>query len=146
MANRVDTLKEEGGEVRIHTKFFAPLEDYLNITSNNPDEYAIKAQMYQTVRAIEKQKSYVFLFTNDYDTNISRIKNVQQLFPSDKIYIFKPEGLGISNSDLQDYGINNVEDVIAYDPIELMALITLFVEDYDNEMLKEAIVEYTKGL
>ena len=62
------------------------------------------------------------------------------------MYIFKPEGLGISNSDLQDYGINNVEDVIAYDPIELMALITLFVEDYDNEMLKEAIVEYTKGL
>lgn len=146
LANRVDVLKEEGGEVRIHTKFFAPLENYLNIISNNPDEYAIKAQMYQTVRAIEKQKSYVFLFTNDYDTNISRIKNVQQLFPSDKIYIFKPEGLGISNSDLQDYGINNVEDVIAYDPIELMALITLFVEDYDNEMLKEAIVEYTNGL
>ena len=50
------------------------------------------------------------------------------------------------DAQMQDYGINNVEDVIAYDPIELMALITLFVEDYDTEMLKEAIVEYTKGL
>ena len=98
------------------------------------------------VRTVEKQKSYVFLFTNDYDTNISRIKNVQQLFPTDKLYIFKPEGLGISNSDLRDIGIDNIDDVIVYDPIELMALITLFVDNYDNEMLKEAIVEYTKGL
>ena len=59
-------LKDEGVEVRVHTKFFAPLENYLNITSNNLDEYTIKAQMYQTVRTVEKQKCYVFLFTNDY--------------------------------------------------------------------------------
>ena len=146
LVSRIETLKEEGVEVRIHMKFFAPLENYLNITSNNIDEYTIKAQMYQTVRAVKEQKCYVFLFTNDYDTNISRIKNVQQLFPTDKLCIFKPEGLGISNSDLQDLGIDNVDDVIVYDPIELMALITLFVDDYDNDMLKEAIVEYTKGL
>lgn len=146
LANRIKALKEEGSEVRIHTKFFAPLENYLSITSNNLDEYIIKAQMYQMVRVSEKKKSYIFLFTNDYDTNISRIKNVQQLFPTDKLYIFKPEGLGISNSDLLDYGIDNVENIIIYDPIELMALITLFVDNYDNEELKEAIVEYTKGL
>ena len=146
LASRIEALKDEGVEVRIHTKFFAPLENYLNITSNNLDEYTIKVQMYQTVRTVEKQKCYIFLFTNDYDTNISRIKNVQQLFPTDKLCIFKPEGLGISNSDLQDYGIANVDDVIIYDPIELMALLTLFVEDYDNDILKDAIVEYTKGL
>ncbi len=146
LANRIKALKEEGSEVRIHTKFFAPLENYLSITSNNLDEYTIKAQMYQMVRVSEKKKCYIFLFTNDYDTNISRIKNVQQLFPTDKLYIFKPEGLGISNSDLLDYGIDNVENIIIYDPIELMALITLFVDDYDNEELKEAIVEYTNGL
>ena len=102
--------------------------------------------MYQTVRSSEKTSCYIFLFTNDYDANVSRIKNVKQLFPNDKLYIFKPEGLSISNSDLQGYKISQVEDVINYDPIELMALLTLFEDDYENETLKDIIVEYTKGL
>lgn len=143
---RIESLRDEGVETRINTKFFAPLENYINIVSQDSSEYLIKAQMYQTVRSSEKTSCYIFLFTNDYDANVSRIKNVKQLFPNDKLYIFKPEGLSISNSDLQGYKISQVEDVINYDPIELMALLTLFEDDYENETLKDIIVEYTKGL
>lgn len=146
LEERIEELKDEGVESRINTKFFAPLENYINIVSQDSNEYLIKAQMYQTVRCSEKSSCYIFLFTNDYDANISRIKNVIQLFPDDKLYIFKPEGLSISNSDLQDYNIQQVEDVVNYDPLELMALLTLFEDDYENETLKDAIVEYTKGL
>ena len=156
LASRIEALKDEGVEVRIHTKFFAPLENYLNIiwamqlTAWRECRYYYDILDFKdsngTVASECTCNTGVTYMRLNKDTNISRIKNVQQLFPTDKLCIFKPEGLGISNSDLQDYGIANVDDVIIYDPIELMALLTLFVEDYDNDMLKDAIVEYTKGL
>ena len=146
LQQRMQALYEEGVDIRINSKFFAPLENYINIVCQNPNEYQIKAQMYQTIRSVDKLSCYIFLFTTDYDANLNRIKNVNQLFPNDKLYIFKPEGLSISNSVLLEEGLNNIEDVVVYNPIELMALLTLFVENYDNDTLKDIIVECTKGL
>ena len=146
LQEKMEELKEDDVMIRINAKFFYPIEAYMQILGEEGITYTIKAQTFQTVRKIEEQKAYVFLFTNDLNSNINRILNVKQLYPSDSLMIFAPKGLGLSNSSLEEAGINGNSSVITYDPLELMALMELFLEDYENDNIKEAINLYTKGL
>lgn len=146
MQERIAELKEDDVMIRINSKFFYPIEAYMQILGEEDVTYTIKAQTFQTVRKIEDQKAYIFLFTNDLNSNINRILNVKQLYPSDNLIIFAPKGLGLSNSSLEEAGISGNSSVTTYDPLELMALMELFLEDYENDNIKEAINLYTKGL
>lgn len=146
LQEKIAELKADDVMTRINAKFFSPIEEYMQIFGEDGITYTIKAQTFQTVRKIEDQKAYVFLFTNDLNSNINRILNVKQLYPSDSLIIFAPKGLGLSNSSLEEAGISGKSAVITYDPLVLMALMELFLEDYENDNIKEAINLYTRGL
>ncbi len=47
---------------------------------------------------------------------------------------------------LKTAGLDSVKDFIPYDPIDLMALLDLYMDNYENEALREVITLYTYQL
>lgn len=139
-------LKDSGVLLRIDQKLFAPLKDYLNILSNSEDDYEVRSQMLQCVYSKATNRCYVFLFTEDYDANINRLRNVVNEYPGSELYVFKPQGLDFSMGTLKDEGFEIVKTLIPYDPIDLMTLLELYMEDYNNANLGEVINVFTHQL
>lgn len=140
-------LKDSGVLSRVDQKLFAPLKDYVNILSNRDDDYDVRSQMLQCVYSKATNRCYVFLITDGYDANINRLRNVMHEFPGAELYVFKPEGLDISMGSLVDKEkIDSVKNLIPYDPIDLMALLELYMEDYNNPKLAEILNLYTHQL
>lgn len=131
---------------RINQKLFAPLKDYLNIISNTENDYEVKGQMLQCVYSSATNRCYVFLFTDDIEANINRLKNVINEYPKANLYVFKPKELDINMDMLKEKGLERVKDLIPYDPIELMALLELYMDNYENEALREVVTLYTHQL
>ena len=139
-------LLESGAVTRINQKFFAPLKDYVNIISNSDTDYEVKAQMLQCVYSTLSNKCYVFLFTSDIDANINRIHNVINQYPKSELLVFKPDELDITMDNLVKEELTCVKDIIPYNPIELMALLELYLENYENDNLRAAVTLYTHQL
>ena len=139
-------LLDSGYLTRMNQKLFAPLKDYLNIISNSESDYVVKGQTLQCVYSTATNRCYVFLFTDDIDANINRLKNVINEYSKADLYVFKPKELDISMSDLKNEGIASVVDLIPYDPVDFMALLELYTENYENESLREVLTQYTHQL
>ena len=60
--------------------------------------------------------------------------------------IFKPVGLDFSTDMLLQNKIENVREVVSYEPIELMALISTYLDNYENEAVKNSLITYMHGL
>ena len=140
------TLANYGALLRINQKFFAPLKDYLNIISNSENDYEIKGQMFQCVYSTATNRCYVFLFTDDIVANINRLKNVINEYSKADLYVFKPKELDINMDTLKKEGLEQVKDLIPYDPIDLMALLELYLDNYENDALREVVTVYTQQL
>ena len=140
------SLEESGILLRINQKLFAPLKDYLNIISNSENDYEVKGQMLQTVYSSATNRCYVFLFTDDINANINRLKNVIKEYPKAELYVFKPKELDINLATLKNEGLEQVKDLIPYDPTDLMALLELYMDNYDNDALREVVTLYTHQL
>lgn len=140
------TLEDSGALLRINQKLFAPLKDYLNIISNSENDYEVKGQMLQCVYSKATNRCYVFLFTDDIDANINRLKNVINEYPKSDLYVFKPKELDISMDTLKKERLEQVKDLIPYDPIDLMALLELYMYNYENDALREVVTVYTHQL
>ena len=44
---------------------------------------------------------------------------------------------------MKEEGLESVKNLIPYDPIDLMALLELYMEDYNNESLRDVVTAYT---
>ena len=141
-----DELKESGALSRINQKLFAPLKDYLNIISNTESDYEVTTQMLQCAYSRATNRCYVFLFTNDIDANINRLKNVVQKYPDASLVVFKPQELDISMDTLKKEGLNGKIDLVPYDPIDLMVLLELYMENYNDDTLRNIVNVYTHQL
>lgn len=139
-------LEEPGMLLRVNQKLFAPLKDYINIISNRENDYEVRSQMLQCVYSSATNRCYVFLFTNDIDANINRLRNVIKEYPGSDLIVFKPQELDINMGDLKEKSIENVKDLIPYDPIDLMALLELYMDNYENDSLREVVSTYTHQL
>ena len=140
------SLEDSGIFLRINQKLFAPLKDYLNIISNSENDYEVKGQMLQSVYSSVTNRCYVFLFTDDIDANINRLKNVINEYPKVDLYVFKPKELDITMDTLKKEGLEHVKDLIPYAPIDLMALLELYLDNYENDALREVVTMYTHQL
>lgn len=140
------SLEEIGVLQRINQKLFAPLKDYLNIISNADNDYEVRGQMLQCVYSTATNRCYVFLFTDDIDANINRLRNVIKEFPKANLYIFKPMELDINMDILKREQLDNVKDLIPYNPVDLMALLELYMDNYENDALREVVTVYTHQL
>lgn len=140
------TLEETGILQRINQKLFAPLKDYLNIISNTDNDYEVRGQMLQCVYSTATNRCYVFLFTDDIDANINRLKNVIKEYSRADLYVFKPMELDINMDTLKREQLENVKDLIPYDPVDLMALLELYMDNYENDALREVVTLYTHQL
>lgn len=139
-------LEVSGILLRVNQKFFAPLKDYINIISNSEKDYEVRSQMLQCVFSAATNRCYVFLFTDDIDANINRLRNVIKEYPGSDLIVFKPQELDINMGNLKDNGLEQVRDMIPYNPIDLMALLELYLDNYENEELREVISTYTHQL
>ena len=140
------SLEETGILQRINQKLFAPLKDYLNIISNTDNDYEVRGQMLQCVYSSATNRCYVFLFTDDIDANINRLRNVINEYPKADLYVFKPMELDINMDTLKREQLESVKDLIPYDPIDLMALLELYMDNYENDALREVVTLYTHQL
>lgn len=140
---KCQSLKETGMLQRINQKLFAPLRDYLNIISNTDNDYEVRGQMLQCVYSTATNRCYVFLFTDDIDANINRLRNVIKEYPKANVYLFKPIELDINMDTLKREQLDNVKDIIPYNPVDLMALLELYLENYENDTLREVVTLYT---
>ncbi len=140
------SLEDSGSLLRINQKLFAPLKDYLSIISNSDSDYEVRGQMLQCVYSSATNRCYIFLFTDDIEANNNRLKNVIKEYPKADLFVFKPQELDINMDTLRKEGLEQVKDLIPYDPIDLMALLELYMDDYENEALREVITLYTHQL
>ena len=140
------SLEETGILQRINQKLFATLRDYLNIISNTDSDYEVRGQMLQCVYSTATNRCYVFLFTDDIDANINRLRNVIKEYPEADLYVFKPMALDINMDTLKRKQLTNVKDLIPYAPVDLMALLELYMENYEDEALREVVTLYTHQL
>ena len=62
------------------------------------------------------------------------------------MYVFKPKELDINMDILKTEGLEQVKDLIPYDPIDLMALLELYMDNYENDALREVVSVYTHQL
>lgn len=147
LKKRSEELIKDDVMNHIHTKFFVPLSTYCEIIQENESDYQIKPQQYQSVYKPNHnpQETYVFLFTEDMDSNINRLRSNRQLYPKSEIIVFKPEKLDLSVDVTSKNMIENIREVIPYDPVELMALLSMYIDDYENENLKNALITYMHG-
>lgn len=140
------TLEDSGMLQRINQKLFAPLKDYLNIISISDSDYEVKGQMLQCVYSTATNRCYVFLFTDDIEANTNRLKNVIKEYSKADLYVFKPKELDINMDMLKKEGLVSVKDLIPYDPVDLMALLELYMDNYENDALREVVTLYTHQL
>lgn len=140
------SLEDSGMLQRINQKLFAPLKDYLNIISISDSDYEVKGQMLQCVYSTATNRCYVFLFTDDIEANTNRLKNVIKEYSKADLYVFKPKELDINMDMLKKEGLVSVKDLIPYDPVDLMALLELYMDNYDNDALREVVTLYTHQL
>lgn len=140
------SLEDSGMLQRINQKLFAPLKDYLNIISISDSDYEVKGQMLQCVYSTATNRCYVFLFTDDIEANINRLKNVIKEYSKADLYVFKPKELDINMDMLKKEGLVSVKDLIPYDPVDLMALLELYMDNYENDALREVVILYTHQL
>lgn len=143
---KCDDLKFSGVLSRVHQKLFAPLKDYISIISNNDTDYEVKAQTLQCVYSAKANRCYVFLVTDDVEANLNRLLNVSMAYPKKEIFVFKPEKLDVTMGELKDKNLVQVKDLILYNPIELIALLELYLDDYENEALFDVLQIYTHQL
>ena len=102
--------------------------------------------MFQCVYSTATNRCYVFLFTDDIVANINRLKNVINEYSKADLYVFKPKELDINMDTLKKEGLEQVKDLIPYDPIDLMALLELYLDNYENDALREVVTVYTQQL
>lgn len=140
------SLEDSGMLQRINQKLFAPLKDYLNIISISDSDYEVKGQMLQCVYSTATNRCYVFLFTDDIEANTNRLKNVIKEYSKADLYVFKPKELDINMDMLKKEGLVSVKDLIPYDPVDLMALLELYMDNYENDALREVVTLYTHQL
>ena len=140
------SLEDSGMLQRINQKLFAPLKDYLNIISISDSDYEVKVQMLQCVYSTATNRCYVFLFTDDIEANTNRLKNVIKEYSKADLYVFKPKELDINMDMLKKEGLVSVKDLIPYDPVDLMALLELYMDNYENDALREVVTLYTHQL
>ena len=140
------SLEDSGMLQRINQKLFAPLKDYLNIISISDSDYEVKGQMLQCVYSTATNRCYVFLFTDDIEANTNRLKNVVKEYSKADLYVFKPKELDINMDMLKKEGLVSVKDLIPYDPVDLMALLELYMDNYENDALREVVTLYTHQL
>ena len=140
------SLEDSGMLQRINQKLFAPLKDYLNIISISESDYEVKGQMLQCVYSTATNRCYVFLFTDDIEANTNRLKNVIKEYSKADLYVFKPKELDINMDMLKKEGLVSVKDLIPYDPVDLMALLELYMDNYENDALREVVTLYTHQL
>lgn len=140
------SLEDSGMLQRINQKLFAPLKDYLNIISISDSDYEVKGQMLQCVYSTATNRCYVFLFTDDIEANTNRLKNVIKEYSKADLYVFKPKELDINMDMLRKEGLVSVKDLIPYDPVDLMALLELYMDNYENDALREVVTLYTHQL
>lgn len=139
-------IVEDGVTLRTNQKFFAPVKDYINVISNDKSDYIVSGQTLQCVYSNATNRCYVFLFTDDIDANINRLRNVIKEYPGSDLLVFKPKELGINMGELKEKGLNQVKDLIPYDPIDMMALLELYLDDCENDTLREIVSSYTHQL
>lgn len=140
------SLEDSGMLQRINQKLFAPLKDYLNIISISDSDYEVKGQMLQCVYSTATNRCYVFLFTDDIEANTNRLKNVIKEYSKADLFVFKPKELDINMDMLKKEGLVSVKDLIPYDPVDLMALLELYMDNYENDALREVVTLYTHQL
>ena len=148
MEKKKESLRDDDVMNHIHTKFFVPLSKYCEIVQESESDYLIKPQQYQSVYKSNHipQETYIFLFTEDVESNMDRIRSNQSLYPQSELIIFKPAGLDFSTDMLQQNKIENVREVVSYEPVELMALISTYLDNYENEDVKNSLIAYMHGL
>lgn len=142
---KCEELKEDDIELNIHSKFFAPMETYCAMISQGANDYTIKSQQYQCVRDNIQKRSFVFLFNGDTMANINRVKNVYNLYSGGEIVVFNPKELALSHEDFASIEGIRIR-IVQYDPVEMIALLEMYQEDYQNDNLRNAIELYTQNL
>ena len=138
-------LREDDSFVRINSKFFDPLKDYLIANNYNEKDFVIKSQGSQAYINTELNTVSIFLFTSDFVSNLDRIINLHDEYLDSKFVIYCPIDLDLSYSNLIENKISKVE-IVEYDPESLMTLFVMF-RDENLEYglkIKKAVFEYTK--
>jgi hypothetical protein len=139
-----ERLQLENAFARLNLKFFDPLEEYLVANNYSSGDYEIKTQGRQSYIDKSLNISHLFLFTTDFDINVTRIINIQADYEQNKLIIYVPEGLDINYSYLHEKGIDNVE-IVDYIPEALMTLLVMYRDenfDFGNQ-IKSVISKYT---
>ena len=136
-------LELDGAFSRLDQKFFDPLRQYLETI--NTINYKIKQQQYQSYIDIELKTVQMFLFTSEFGTNISRVKNMITEYSDYKFILYTPEELDITLGSLQGR-IENVE-IITYNPIDLMTLLVMYKDENleHDDSIREIIANYTNN-
>ena len=77
--------------------------------------------------------------------NINRVKNVYNLYSGGEIVVFNPKELALSHEDFASIEGIRIR-IVQYDPVEMIALLEMYQEDYQNDNLRNAIELYTQNL
>lgn len=139
-----EMLEANGAFDGIFTKFFDSLSRYVKVSSNIT-KFEIKAS--DRILLFNDQKALLlFLFSDDYNDNKSRLKNNATLYPDYKIIIFRPVSADTSfdNQYVQDV---QAKEIITYDPKELMTLFDMYYDYYaeQGEKIANLIHAYTNN-
>lgn len=136
-----EKLETNGAFDGIYTKFFDSLSRYVKVSSNI-NKFEVKASD-RILLFIEQKTLLLFLFSDDYNDNESRLKNNATLYPDYKIIIFRTVSADAS------FGNQYVQtkEIITYDPKELMTLFDMYYDYYaeQGEKIANLIHAYTNN-
>jgi hypothetical protein len=138
-----EDLEDEGTFSKIETRFFDPLQYYLEykgyeINSKKENNFFKKTNLFYPYKS---NKVYSFIVNHHVDID-AEIDKLNELISNDKLVVaFTPENLDIQYENFESEDIT----IINYNPKKLLTLLVMFEEIGYQEEIEKIIYEYTRG-
>ncbi len=138
-----DDLEDEGTFSKIETRFFDPLQYYLEhkgyeINTKKENNFFKKTNLFYPYKS---NKVYSFIVNDAVDVDVE-IDKLNALLTDDKIVIaFTPENIDIKYEDFNSDCIT----IVNYDSKKLLTLLIMFEEIGYQKEIEKIIFEYTRG-
>lgn len=138
-----EDLEDEGTFSKIETRFFDPLQYYLEykgyeINTKKENNFFKKTNLFYPYKS---NKVYDFIVNQNVNID-SEIDKLNELIINSKLVVaFTPENLDIQYENFKSENIT----IINYDPKKLLTLLVMFEEIGYQEDIEKIIYEYTRG-